>query len=283
MPSYPTAARALGLAERAMVLDPSRGEPVAFRAYIEYLAFAPLASVRADFDRAIALHPAEADVAGWNALVLLREGKTDRSLAESRRALELDPLSSARHLTFALAALGARNYDLARLEARRASETEPELRRPRQVEALALLLQNRAAECAAMNLWPFLGVQAMCLRAAGNERDAKAVVDSLRRAAASLEEAGPGFSDAVPAQELAIYFAWTANPAEALRYLQLAFDRSPVGVDQRIVQSGVFDRVREVPGFITELERMQGTVWPRVLEQQRRLLEAAGSTPFALR
>ena len=282
MPSYPTAARALTLAERAMLLDPAHGEPVAFRAYIEYLAFAPLARVRADFDRAVALHPAEADVAGWNALVLLREGKIDLSLAEARRALDLDPVSSARHLTLALAALGARHYDLAQVEARRAGETEPELRRPRQVEALALLLQNRAGECAAMDLWPFLGVKAICLRAAGRGREAKAVVDSLRRAAASQEEAGPGFSEAVPAQELAIYYAWTANPAEALRYLQLAFDRSPVGVDQRIVQSGVFDKVRAVPGFIGELTRIQGTVWPRVLEQRKRLLDAAGSTPFAL-
>ena len=280
IPSYPTAARALSLAERAMILDPSRGEPVAFRAYIEYLGFAPLRQVRADFDRAIALHPAEADVAGWNALVLLREGKTERSLAESRRALDLDPISSARHLTLALAALGARQYDLAGVEAHRAGEIEPALRRPRQVEALALLERGRAGECAAMDLWPYQGVKAMCLKAAGRAPEASALVDSLRRAVTAPDEAGPGFSDAVPAQELAIYYAWSANASEALQYLQMALDRSPVGVDQRIVQSGIFDRVRAAPGFTQRLTELQDAAWPRVLEQRRRLEAAAGTMPF---
>jgi len=283
LPSYPTAARAVTLAERAMELDPTRAEPVAFRAYIEYLAFAPAATVRADFERAISLRPAEADVAGWHALMLLREGKHDLSLEESRRALELDPLSSARHLSYALAALGARRYPVAGLEAKRATEIEPTLRRSRQVEALAMLLQDRGAECARMDLAPYAGVKAMCLRAAGRERESRAVVDSLRAVAALEGESDAVYSDLLPAQELATYYAWTGNAAESLKYLRLAFSRSPVGVDQRIVQSGVFDPVREAPGFSGELARMQDAVWPRVLEQRKRVEESAGSVPLAAR
>ena len=282
MASYPTAARALALAERAMALDPSHGEPVGFRAYIEYLTLAPLDLVRADFEKAIGMRAAEADVAGWHALTLLREGKVEESLAESRRALELDPISSARHLTLALAALGARRYDLAGLEARRASETEPQLRRPRQVEALALLMQRRPAECVAMDLRPYLGVTAMCLREAGRSREALALVDSLKRAAASEGDADAVYSDVVPAQELATWYAWTGNAAECLRYLQLAFARSPVGIDLRIVQSGVYDRVREAKGFARELQALQDAVWPRVLEQRKRIIDADGTTPLAL-
>jgi tetratricopeptide (TPR) repeat protein len=267
-----------------VALDPSHGEPVGYRAYIEYLTFAPLETVRTDFERAIALHPAEADVAGWHALLLLREGQLEPSLVESRRALELDPMSSARHLTYALAALGARRYDLAALEARRARETEPELRRPRQVEALALLMQHRAAECAAMDLQPFLGAKAMCLRAAGREKEARAVLDSLRRlVVAPAGDAEALFGDIIPAQELGTYYAWIGNPTEALRYLRLAFERSPVGVDQRIVQSGVFDPVRSAPRFSAELQRLQDAVWPRVLEDRRRVEEDAGTTPLAAR
>jgi TolB-like protein/tetratricopeptide (TPR) repeat protein len=278
---YPTAARALDLAEQAIALDPARGELVGFRAYIEYLTLAPLAQVRADFERAISLHAAEADVAGWHALMLLREGKTEESLAESRRALDLDPISSARHLTLALAALGARRYDLAGLEARRASETEPELRRPREVEALALLLQNRGAECAAMDLQPYFGVKAMCLRAAGRGREAQRLVDSLARLVLSEGAADAVYSDVIPAQELATWYAWIGNPAECLKYLRLAFARSPVGIDLRIVQSGVYDPVRRAKGFQVELQRLQDAVWPRVIEQQRRLRDADGTTPLA--
>jgi eukaryotic-like serine/threonine-protein kinase len=281
LPSYATAARALALAERAIELDPSRAEPVAFRAYIEYLAFAPPATVRADFERAIAMRPAEADVAGWHALMLLREGKNELSLEESRRALELDPLSSARHLSYALAALGAGRHPVAALEAKRANEIEPTLRRARQVEALALLLQKRGAECAGMELAPYAGVKAMCLRAAGRDRESRALVDSLRAIAELDGEREAVYSDLLPAQELATYYAWTGNASESLKYLKLAFERSPVGVDQRILQSAVFDPVRDAPGFSVELARLQDAVWPRVVEQRKRQEESASSVPLA--
>ena len=281
MASYPTAARALLLAERATALDPTHGEPIGFLAYVEYLTLAPIGKVREDFDRAIRMRASEADVAGWHALMLLREGKAEQSLAESRRALELDPNSSARHLTLSLAALGARRYDLAALEARRASESEPDLRRPRQVEALALLMQGRGSECVAMDLWPHLGVKAMCLRAAGRDREAQVLVDSLRRLTLSDDDADVIYANVVPAQELATYYAWVGDPEETLRYLRLAFERSPVGIDLRIVQSGVYDRVRNAPGFQLELQRLQDAVWPRVLEQRQRLEETDGTTPSA--
>jgi serine/threonine-protein kinase len=279
--SYPAAARALLLAERAVALDPAHGEPVGFLAYIEYLTLAPLEKVRADFDRAMRLRAAEADVAGWHALMLLREGKTDESLAESRRALELDPLSSVRHLTYALAALGAGRYQLAGSEARSAAEIEPDLRRPRQVEALALLMQKRGAECATMDLAPFLGVKAMCLQSAGRGLEAQELVDSLVRLVRSGVSADPRYAHVVPAQELATYHAWTGNAGEALRYLKIAFALSPVGIDSRILQSGVYDQVRSSPGFQEDLRRMLEAVWPRVLEQRRRLQEAGGTTPLA--
>ena len=283
MASYPTAARALALAERAVALDPSHGEPIGFRAYIEYLTLAPIDLVRADFERAIGMHAAEADVAGWHALMLLREGKIEESLAESRRALELDPISSARHLTLALAGLGAHRYELALVEARRAGETEPELRRPRQVEALALLLLNRGSECATQDLHPYVGLKAMCLRAVGRGREGQRLVDSLRRVAQSEDESDAVYSDVFPAQELATYYAWTGNASECLRFLRLAFARSPVGIDPRIVQSGVFDPVRNAPGFPGELQRLQDAVWPRVLEQRQRLHDADATVPLALR
>jgi len=237
--------------------------------------------VRADFDRAIAVRPFEADVAGWHALMLLREGQIERSLQESERALELDPLSSARHLSLALAALGARRNDLAALAARRALETEPSLRRPRQVEALAFLLMGKSEQCAAMDLWPYLGVKAMCLRGAGRNAEANALVDSLRRAAEALDDAGQVYSDVVPAQELATYYAWLGQAEETLKFVRLAFTRSPVGIDQRIVQSGLFDKVRRTPGFESELLRLQNQAWPKVLEQRQRLDASEGGIPFA--
>ena len=278
---YPTATRALVLAERAAKLDPNQGEPLGFLAYIEYLTHAPIEKVRADFERAIRLRASEADVAGWHALLLLRQGKIEAALAEAQRALDLDPMASARHLNLALPALAAGRHGLAALEARRAGELEPDLRRPRQIEGLALLLLGRAGECAALDLYPYLGVRAMCLQATGREREARVLVDSLQRMVAS-EIGDAVYSDVLPAQELATWHAWRGNARESLTYLRLAFARSPVGVDSRIVQSDIYDRVRDAPGFREELRRLEESVWPRVLEQRPRIEASDGSTPLAM-
>ncbi|HLG06257.1 MAG TPA: protein kinase [Gemmatimonadales bacterium] len=280
---YPTAGRALGLAERAVGLDPEQAEPVGFLAYIEYLTLAPVEKVEADFQRAIRLRASEADVAGWHALLLLRQGKTEESLTQAQRAIDLDPMSSARHLGLALPALALGRIPLALLEARRAGELEPDLRRPRQVEGLALLLLDRAAECVALDLYPYLGVKAACLQAVGRAREARALVDSLQRLVASESSGDQAYSDVLPVQELAIWHAWTGNAEETLTQIRLAYSRSPTGVDPRILKSTIYDRVRGAPGFAEEVRRLQDGVWPRVLEQRQRIQGAEGTTPLSER
>jgi TolB-like protein/tetratricopeptide (TPR) repeat protein len=281
VPSYATAARALSLAERAQKLEPERGEPAGFLAYIEYLTLAPMAQVKNDFERAIRLRAAEADVAGWHALMLLREGKVEESLAQAQRALDLDPMSSARHLNLALPALAVGRYPLALLEARRAIDLEPELRRPRQVEGLALLLMGRAGECASMDLYPYLGVKAACLFASGRARDAKHLVDSLVHVMRTDPGTDVVYSEVIPAQELATWYAWRGDVPEALEYVRRAFAVSPTGVDPRVLQSAVFEQVRKDSSFSQELRRLEDGVWPRVQEQKNRIESSEGTTPLA--
>ena len=283
IPAYPTAARALSLAERATRLDPGKGEPVGFLAYIEYLTLAPTEMVRADFERAIGMRAAEADVAGWHALLLLREGKTEESLAQAQRALDLDPMSSARHLNLALPALAVGRHSLALLEARRAGELEPELRRPRQIEGLALLLLGRVEECAALDLYPYLGVRAACLHAAGRRSEARLLVDSLHRMVASETGGDAVYAEVIPVQELATWYAIRGDVERTLEFVQRAFAASPAGIDPRVLQSGVFESMRRDPGFQAELERLTQGVWPRVLEQKHRIEVSDGSTPLAFR
>jgi serine/threonine-protein kinase len=283
VPAYATAARALSLAERAQKLEPERGEPAGFLAYIEYLTLAPIAQVRGDFERAIRLRAAEADVAGWHALMLLREGKVEESLAQAQRALDLDPMSSARHLNLALPALAVGRYPLALLEARRAADLEPDLRRPRQVQGLALLLMGRAGECATMDLYPYLGVQAACFQASGRAREAKRLVDSLIRVVQSDAASDAVYSEVIPAQELATWFAWRGEVPQALEYVRRAFSVSPAGVDPRVLQSAVFEPVRKDPSFTEELRRLEAGVWPRVQEQKNRIESSEGTTPLAYR
>ena len=121
----------------------------------------------------------------------------------------------------------------------------------------------------------------MCLQATGRGREARLLVDSLRRTAES-ESGDAVYSDVLPAQELATWYAWMGDPRESLTYLRLAFARSPVGVDSRIVQSDIYDRVRDAPGFQEELRRLEAAVWPRVLEQRQRIEASDGTTPLAM-
>jgi len=282
VPAYATAARALSLAERAARLAPDQGEPIGFLAYIEYLTFAPLERVSADFERAIRMRAAEADVAGWHALMLLREGKTEESLTLAQRALDLDPMSSARHLNLALPALAVGRLGLAAVEAHRAGELEPELRRPRQVEGLALLLENRAADCVALDLYPYLGVKAACLAALGRTREARALVDSLHHLVES-ETGDAVFGEVIAAQELATWYAWNGEVEPALQYVRLAFSVSPAGIDPRVLRSAVFAKMERNPQFQAEIRRLQEGIWPRVQEQKQRIESSEGTTPLASR
>jgi hypothetical protein len=106
-------------------------------------------------------------------------------------------------------------------------------------------------------------------------------VDSLKRLSLTESSADAVYSDVVAAQELATYYAWAGDPEACLRYLRLAFERSPAGIDLRILQSGIYNRVRSAPGFQQELQRLQNGVWPRVLEEKERLRSAEGSAPLA--
>jgi tetratricopeptide (TPR) repeat protein len=281
---YQSAGRALGLARQAIALDSTLPEAFVARGYIANLALAPPAVIRPDFERAMALRPTSTDLSTWNALLLQREGHTAAALAEARRAITVDPLSPARRIGYALAALSARRYDEALREARQAAALEPELRRPRQIEAVALLLQGQAAACAELEFWPFEGIRAACLRAAGRGPLAAVLIDSLertvRRPAGSGGGGGEGsgggggggggaFSDLLPAQELAYFYAWIGDADSALRYLALAFERSPAGVDPRLVESGLFDPVLGVPAFTGQLTRLRDAAWPEVQRHAR--------------
>ncbi|MGH7560798.1 MAG: protein kinase domain-containing protein [Gemmatimonadales bacterium] len=263
-PAWDAAARALALAERALALDSSLSEAYVARGYLAYLVLAPPSVIRPDFERAMALRPTSSDLSTWNALLLQREGHAAAALAEARKAIDADPLSPARRIGLALAAIAMRRYDDAVREARKALELQPTLDRPRQVEAVALLLLGRAEECVRLDQGPHRGIRALCLRVVGRDADAQALVGELELAARAGGTEGEPFSEVVPAQELAYYFAGAGDPGRALRWLRAAYERSPAGVDTRLVESGLFDSVLSAPGFASELARLRDASWPRI-------------------
>ncbi len=266
---YETARLALAAANQAIRLDPSYARAYGARAYVVSRAFGPTRDAARDFSRALEAEPNSAQSMAWSGAVLLEQGREDDALVAIRRAIDLDPFSPARHLSLAYAALPLGRYDIVIEAARRATELEPELTISRAMEGRALLLEGRADECATMELGPHEGVRAACLYALGRRDAAQAIVDSLERVVA-----GPAsdsvYTDVVRVEDLACYYAWIGAAEDAVRWLEEAYRLSPLGVERRVLQSALFDRLRADPAAARRLRELTAAIWPRVRAGGRR-------------
>jgi tetratricopeptide (TPR) repeat protein len=192
-------------------------------------------------------------------------GRWDAALQQAQRALALDPLSTGvRHSAIAIA-LGARQYDLAVEESRRARAFDPGDHIAEMLQGNALLLNGDAAGCAGLPLKPWIGTKAICLHEVGRGDEAQALADSL----AGLLNRGeyrivPQFA------ALAGYRAWLGDAAGSIAWLQKAADISPM-VHYWHLESGIFDRVRSDTAFVAGISRLEGGIRARVAQARDEL------------
>ena len=268
---YRAAALALAAANRAIRLDPELAAGYTARGYLASRSFAPVAQVASDCRRAIDLEPSEADVLSWCARVLSQRGDVEAAFRASRQAIALDPQNAGRRLALAYDALALQRYDRAAAEAHLAGALEPELMLPRAIEARAHLLAGRADRCAAMELGPHAGLRATCLYDLGQRAEASAIVDSLIAGLAARALYDTVYTAVIRAEDLAVYYAWAGDPAESLSWVRRAYDLSPSGVEPRVLESALFDRVREDPRFSREVEGIRAGIWDRVRRESETL------------
>jgi len=242
----PALARAIVLADRAIALDPGLAEGFTARgfAFINGAAVSSDAALR-DLARAVALRPNSGEAHAFTANALSDAGRNEDALAEAQTATDLDPLAPGFHIGFSSAALGARRYDVALREARRAAIMVTAPIRIRN-EGLALLLLGRPGDCLAIDLGDQQYLRAMCLEALGRHREAAAIVDSL----AALVRDGRA-SWPVP-EGLGMYYAWLGDVDGSLHWYEAATRVVRPG----LVRSGVFDRVRNDARFRAGIERL---------------------------
>ena len=245
-------------AERAVALAPDLAEGHHALADAVALGLGPESDVMHELQTAQRLTPSSAEVRMAMAHALGRNHRWDEALVESQRALALDPLSTGlRHSAIALA-LGARRYDLAADEARRARALVPGDIVAQELLGYALLLSGKARACLGSGLELFTATRAMCLQAAGQRREAGAAADS---AAAALER---GEARTVYQYiDLAAFYARQGDVARSLTWLHRMAEVTPV-VSYWYLDSGLFDRVRNAPGFQRGLERLQNGIRARV-------------------
>jgi serine/threonine-protein kinase len=266
MDGYTIAARSLAMAEKSLELDPNLATGYAARGYLGALIDRPAAAVAADFDRAANLQPNAASIPSWRTRSLAELGEIDEALSEAGRAVDLDPLAPGRHIALAELSLQLGNYDDAIAAAKIATTLEPRQIRSRAVEARALLLSGRADECANLSLGPHRVLRATCLDAMGREEDGRAIIadvlSDLR--SNSMTQAAAGYSLVITYEDLAIDFAWRGDAKKALEWAALAYGKSPVGLEIRVLESGLFDAVRDDPRFAQTIDEIRGGLYDRV-------------------
>ena len=262
---YVAVARALALADRAVQLDPMLADGYLARSDALLISLAPHDQVLRSLREARQLAPGNVAVYLSVAHALEHMGRWEAALQQAERGLALDPLSTGvRHSTIAIA-LGARQYDRAVEEARRARAFDPEDRVAEMLLGNALLLKGEAEECAQLGLEPWLATKAICLHETGREAEGRALADSLGR----LLDTGayaivPQFS------AMAGYRAWLGDAKGAVGWLERSAEVSPM-LHYWHLESGLFDRVRSDTVFTAGLARVESRIRARVADARREL------------
>jgi eukaryotic-like serine/threonine-protein kinase len=263
--AYVAVARALALADRAVELDPALADAHLARSDALLISLAPHEQVLRALREARQLMPGSVAVYLSVAHALEHMGRWDAALQQAQRAIALDPLSTGvRHSTIAIA-LGARQYDLAVAEARRARAFDPKDQIAEMLEGTALLLTGDAAGCVQLGLGPWLATKAICLHEVGRTAEAQSLADSL----AGLLSRGQ-FAIVPQFAALAAYRAWLGDANGSIGWLQKSADMSPM-VHYWHLESGLFDRVRRDTTFVAGISRLESGIRARVAEARREL------------
>jgi serine/threonine-protein kinase len=262
---YVAVARALALAHRAVELDPMLADAHLARSDALLISLAPHDQVLRSLREARQLSPGNVSVYLSVAHALEHMSRWEAALQQAERGLALDPLSTGvRHSAIAIA-LGARQYDRAIEEARRARAFDPEDRVAEMLLGNALLLKGEAEECAKLGLEPWLATKAICLHEIGREAEGRALADSLAR----LLQGGT-YSIVPQFAAMAGYRAWLGDAQGAVAWLERSAETSPM-LHYWHLESGLFDRVRSDTVFTGGLARVESRIRARVADARREL------------
>jgi serine/threonine-protein kinase len=254
---YELAARSLAAADLAIELDPNVANGFSARGYIRALVGIEIDQAEADFARAEELAPNAPNGPSWSARILAERGLIDQAFSEARRARDLDPLQAGRRT--ALASLGFQlgNYEVAIEESREAFRLEEQLSLAKAFEGRALALTGRGEECLRLDFGVYDLVRAICFHTLGRADQARDLVNEAEERIEVGDIRDSRYLTEVTAQDLASYYGLIGDVDGAVRWMRFAFERSPAGVDARILGSALFDPVRDDPAFLSALEEVR--------------------------
>lgn len=268
---YTAAARALAMANKAIALDRNLPDGYTARGLLGFnIGHAPNL-IAADFDQARRLSPNSARNPSWRSLVQAQLGNTDVAFAEAARAVELDPLSPARQIAMATVAFEAERYEQAIAASRIATAHEPRIIYGRAIEARSQILSGQPQQCTDMLLRPYRALRAICLAAADRREEADLLVNQILSEIENGEIRVTGYTEVITYEDLATYYAFIGDASRSLEFIRKSFDSSPAGIEFRLLDSGLFDRVRNNHEFNSAVATIKAGLFQKVESLSRDL------------
>ena len=101
--------------------------------------------------------------------------------------------------------------------------------------------------------------------------DAQMIVDRVLLEIEDGDDAAPGYTEVITFEELAVYYATIGDAAKSQEYLVRAVAASPAGMEFRLFDSGLYDRVRGDHNFKAATGAIRSELYDRVRRLSARL------------
>ena len=208
-----------------------------------------------EFQRAIALNPNYATAHQWHGYALWRTGHFEESIAEHRRAQELDPLSLPVNRNLGLAYYLARQYDLAIEQLLKTWEMDPSFALTREYMGLTYLEKGMCKEAieqceeaaAPVSASPYaVAALGYVYALSGKKDEAQRVRDRLKLLS-QQEYISPRF--------IATIYAGLGEKDKALESLSAAYEDRSLQIGPGIIADPTYDSLRAEPRFQDLLRR----------------------------
>jgi TolB-like protein/tetratricopeptide (TPR) repeat protein len=249
------ARRAIAAADRAVALAPDLPESWSARAWMRTSLTWEWDGATADFDRALALAPRDANILVRKSHLLAVLGRLPEAMATARKVIEIDPLYSWGWDFLSGFELGSGRPDLAREYASRALDLAPDHIYSRMTLGISNLLLGHPQEALA----EFEKEKSEALRLVGSALAQRALGSAVEeeKAFAALRAR---FSDAEPYAIAAVY-SWRGERDRALEWLDRAVaQRGGRGVSRLLIRRIKWDpllaNVRGDPRYAALVRRM---------------------------
>ena len=256
LPPKESHAKAKAAAMKAMELDETLGEAHASLALIRFLDDWDLPGAENEFKRAIELGPSSGEAHHEYSHYLMQMGRTEESLTESHRFLELDPLSPAPNLHLGWCYLFAKRYDPAIEQLQKTLKMDPNYveahswlgqtyEQEKMYEQAVAELQKAVALSRGDSYYRALLGHAYAI--SGKRDQAQAIIAALK------SESSPASPTDM---EIAIVYTGLGNHDQAFEWWEKAYQRRSGYLTYFFRVNPMFDSLHSDPRFADLLRRI---------------------------